>query len=94
MRDNGGYHDYHDLVLQLRGDVTAWGLSHTTAYKWAHSVDNVEDRGAGQADFQTEINGRTDNRFDRGHLRGQNDEHSGSPPGEQSDLESADWAWA
>ena len=69
-RDNGGYHDYHDLVLQLRGDVTAWGVSHTTAYKWAHSIDNIEDRGAGQGDFQTEINGRTDNRFDADYLRG------------------------
>ena len=69
-RDNGGYHDYHDVVAQLRGDLTRWGLSHTTTYKWAHSIDNIEDRGAGQADFQTEINGRTDNRFDPDYLRG------------------------
>jgi hypothetical protein len=69
-RDNGGYHDYHDIVVQVRGDLTRWGLAHTTTYKWAHSIDNIEDRGAGQGDFQTEINGRTDNRFDRDYLRG------------------------
>ena len=48
----------------------AWGLSHTTTYKWAHSIDNIEDRGGGQGDFQSEINGRTDNRFDPDYLRG------------------------
>jgi hypothetical protein len=69
-RDNGGYQDYHDLVLQVRGDLSRLGLSHTTSYKWAHSIDNIEDRGAGQGDFQTEINGRTDNRFDPDYLRG------------------------
>jgi hypothetical protein len=69
-RDNGGYQDYHDVVVQLRGSLNRWGLSHTTTYKWAHSVDNIEDRGAGQGDFQTEINGRTDNRFDPDYLRG------------------------
>src|SRR6185503_18363331 len=69
-RDNGGYHDYHDLVFQLRGNLTRWGLMHTTTYKWAHSIDNIEDRGAGQGDFQSEINGRTDNRFDPDYLRG------------------------
>ena len=69
-RDNGGYQDYHDLVLQLRGNLTSWGLSQTTTYKWAHSIDNIEDRGAGQSDFQSEINGRTDNRFDPDYLRG------------------------
>jgi hypothetical protein len=69
-RDNGGYQNYHDVVLQLRGTLTRWGLTHTTTYKWAHSVDNIEDRGAGQGDFQSEINGRTDNRFDADYLRG------------------------
>jgi hypothetical protein len=69
-RDNGGYQDYHDLVFQLRGELTGWGLLHTTTYKWAHSIDNIEDRGSGQSDFQSEINGRTDNRFDRDYLRG------------------------
>jgi hypothetical protein len=69
-RDNGGYHDYHDLVFQFRGDLPRWGLSQTTTYKWAHSVDNIEDRGAGQGDFQSEINGRTDNRFAPDYLRG------------------------
>jgi hypothetical protein len=69
-RDNGGYHDYHDLVFQLRGNLTGWGLTHTTTYKWAHSIDNIEDRGGGQGDFQSEINGRTDNRFDPDYLRG------------------------
>ncbi len=69
-RENGGYQNYHDLVFQVRGDLPAWGLSQTTTYKWAHSIDNIEDRGAGQGDFQTEINGRTDNRFDADYLRG------------------------
>ena len=69
-RDNGGYQDYHDLVFQLRGNLTRWGFSHTTTYKWAHSIDNIEDRGAGQGDFQSEINGRTDNRFVADYLRG------------------------
>jgi hypothetical protein len=69
-RDNGGYQNYHDLVFQLRGDLTPWGLSHTTTYKWARSIDNIEDRGAGQSDFQSEINGRTDNRFDADYMRG------------------------
>jgi hypothetical protein len=69
-RDNGGYQDYHDVVAQFRGELTRWGLAHTTTYKWAHSIDNIEDRGAGQSDFQTEINGRTDNRFERDYLRG------------------------
>ncbi|MPZ16934.1 MAG: hypothetical protein GEV06_03295 [Luteitalea sp.] len=69
-RDNGGYHTYHDLVFQLRGDIGRWGLSHTNTYKWAHSIDNIEERGAGQTDFQSEINGRTDNRFEPDYLRG------------------------
>ena len=69
-RDNGGYQNYHDFVAQFRGELTRWGVSHTTTYKWAHSIDNIEDRGAGQSDFQTEINGRTDNRFDPDYLRG------------------------
>lgn len=69
-RDNGGYHDYHDVVLQVRGTLSRLGLTHATTYKWAHSIDNIEDRGAGQGDFQSEINGRTDNRFDPDYLRG------------------------
>ncbi len=69
-RDNGGYHNYHDVVLQLRGTLSRLGLSHANTYKWSHSVDNIEDRGAGQGDFQSEINGRTDNRFDPDYLRG------------------------
>jgi hypothetical protein len=69
-RDNGGYQDYHDVIVQVRGGLTRWGLTHSNTYKWAHSIDNIEDRGAGQADFQTEINGRTDNRFDPDYLRG------------------------
>jgi len=69
-RDNGGYHHYHDLLFQLRGDLTSLGLSHTTSYKWARSIDNIEDRGAGQSDFQSEINGRTDDRFDPDYMRG------------------------
>lgn len=69
-RDNGGYQNYHDLLVQVRGTLERWGLSHTSSYKWAHSIDNIEDRGAGQSDFQSEINGRTDNRFEPDYLRG------------------------
>lgn len=69
-RDNGGYHNYHDIVLQVRGLLGRFGLTHSTTYKWAHSIDNIEDRGAGQSDFQSEINGRTDNRFDVDYMRG------------------------
>jgi hypothetical protein len=69
-RDNGGYQDYHDVLLQLTGRLNGAGLQHRTSYKWARSIDNIEDRGAGQSDFQTEINGRTDNRFDPDYMRG------------------------
>lgn len=69
-RDNGGEHDYHDLLFQVNGTFDRFGLTHTTSYKWAHSIDNIEDRGAGQGDFQSEINGRTDNRFDPDYMRG------------------------
>ncbi|MEO8076011.1 MAG: carboxypeptidase-like regulatory domain-containing protein [Acidobacteriota bacterium] len=69
-RDNGGYHLYNDVLAQLRGSLDRVGLSHTTSYKWAHSIDNIEDRGAGQGDFQSEINGRTDDRFDPDYMRG------------------------
>lgn len=69
-RDNGGYHNYHDVLAQLSGSVPRFGLTHRSSYKWAHSIDNIEDRGAGQGDFQSEINGRTDNRFDPDYMRG------------------------
>ena len=69
-RDNGGYHHYHDVTAQVRGTLPGVGLTHTTSYKWAHSIDNIEDRGTGQSDFQSEINGRTDNRFDPDYMRG------------------------
>lgn len=69
-RDNGGYHNYNDVLFQLHGTLDRVGLTHTTSYKWAHSIDNIEDRGAGQSDFQSEINGRTDNRFDADYMRG------------------------
>jgi len=69
-RDNGGYHHYHDVLAQLNGSLGRTGLMHTFSYKWAHSIDNIEDRGAGQSDFQSEINGRTDNRFDPDYMRG------------------------
>lgn len=69
-RDNGGYQNYTDLLLQLNGRLSRVGLSHRTSYKWARSIDNIEDRGAGQSDFQSEINGRTDNRFDADYMRG------------------------
>lgn len=69
-RDNGGYQDYTDALLQLTGRLVRFGLTHRTSYKWARSIDNIEDRGAGQSDFQSEINGRTDNRFDPDYMRG------------------------
>lgn len=69
-RDNGGYQRYHDLLVQATGAFERAGLSHTTSYKWARSITNIEDRGVGQSDFQTEINGRTDNRFDPDYMRG------------------------
>jgi hypothetical protein len=69
-RGNGGYHHYHDVLGQVHGTLDRIGLTHTTSYKWAHSIDNIEDRGAGQSDFQSEINGRTDNRFDPDYMRG------------------------
>lgn len=69
-RDNGGYHNYHDMLAQLGGTVSRFGLTHRSSYKWARSIDNIEDRGAGQGDFQSEINGRTDNRFDPEYMRG------------------------
>ncbi len=69
-RDNGGYHNYHDVLAQLSGTVARLGLTHRSSYKWARSIDNIEDRGAGQGDFQGETNGRTDNRFDPDYMRG------------------------
>lgn len=69
-RDNGGYHHYQDVLFQVNGTLGRMGLAHTTSYKYAHSIDNIEDRGAGQSDFQSEINGRTDNRFDTDYMRG------------------------
>lgn len=69
-RDNGGDHNYHDLLFQVNGTLRRLGLAHTTSYKWARSINNIEDRGAGQSDFQSEINGRTDNRFDPDYMRG------------------------
>ena len=60
-----------------------WGLSHTTTYKWAHSIDNIEDRGAGQCDFQTR-----DQRPDRQPLRSRlparpDDQHPDAPVRQQ-----------
>jgi hypothetical protein len=69
-RDNGGYHHYNDVLVQVHGTLDRAGLTHTTSYKWAHSIDNIEDRGAGQSDFQNEVNGRTDNRFVADYMRG------------------------
>ena len=61
----------------------------TTTYKWAHSIDNIEDRGAGQADFQTR-----DQRPDRQPLRPRlparpDDQHPDPSVREQPDLEPA-----
>jgi hypothetical protein len=69
-RDNGGYQNYHDVLFQLTGRLTRLGLTHRSSYKWAHSIDNIEDRGAGQSDFQAETNGRTDDRFNADYMRG------------------------
>ena len=69
-RDNGGYKNYHDVTAQVRGRPSSTGLDYTATYRWASSISNIEDRGQGSASFQSEINGRTDNRFDPDYLRG------------------------
>jgi hypothetical protein len=69
-RDNGGYKHYHDVTAQVRGRLSSAGLDYGATYRWASSISNIEDRGQGSANFQTEINGRTDNRFDPDYLRG------------------------
>jgi hypothetical protein len=69
-RDNGGDSNYHDLTVQLTGRLTDWGLTYNSTYKWAKGISNIEDRGNGSTNFQSEINGRTDNRFDARYLRG------------------------
>jgi len=68
-RDNGGYQNYHDIVVQLRGNVPRIGLTHASSYKWAYSIDNIANRGDDE-DFQIEVNTRTDDRFDPDYLRG------------------------
>jgi Carboxypeptidase regulatory-like domain len=68
-RDNGGDMSYHDFTIQFKGTVLG-GLTYLTSYKWAKGINNIEERGNGTTDFQTEINGRTDNRFDSRYLRG------------------------
>jgi hypothetical protein len=40
------------------------------SYKWSKGISNIEERGSSTPNFQSEINGRTDNRFDSGYLRG------------------------
>jgi len=68
-RDNGGDANYNDLTVQLQGRLSL-GLTYVASYKWAKGISNIEERGNGSTSFQTEINGRTDNRFDARYLRG------------------------
>jgi hypothetical protein len=63
-RDNGGDAKYNDLTVQLTGDWQRYGLSYVVSYKWAKGFSNVESNTNGNPDFQSEISGRTDNRFD------------------------------
>lgn len=69
-RDNGGDSNYHDLTAQLSGRLAGFGLGYVASYKWAKGISNIEERANGSGTFQTEINGRTDNRFDARYLRG------------------------
>jgi Carboxypeptidase regulatory-like domain/TonB dependent receptor-like, beta-barrel len=69
-RDNGGDSNYHDLTIQFTGRMQRLGLNYTSSYRWAKGISNIEERGSSTPDFQTEINGRTDNRFDARYLRG------------------------
>jgi hypothetical protein len=66
-RDNGGYHNYHDVTIQARGNLQN-GLLFNGAYRYTHSLTNVET--GNNTSFTTEINGRTDNRFDPDYFRG------------------------
>ncbi|HKQ72458.1 MAG TPA: TonB-dependent receptor [Blastocatellia bacterium] len=70
-RDNGGDSKYNDLTIQFKGDVQKLGLSYVSSYKWAKGYSNVESNTNGSADFQTEISGRTDSRFDTRYNYGQ-----------------------
>ena len=70
-RDNGGDAHYNDLTAQFKGKGFA-GLTYTSSYKWAKGISNDEDsfsRVVG-GNFNEEIAGRTDNRFDGTYLRG------------------------
>ena len=71
-RDNGGNSVYHDFTVQFQGRWLS-GLMYTSSYKWAKAISNVEDRAsrANAGDFNEEIAGRTDNRFDGRYFRGQ-----------------------
>jgi hypothetical protein len=70
-RDNGGDSKYNDLTIQFKGDFQKLGLTYVTSYKWAKGFSNVESNTNGSADFQSEISGRTDNRFDTRYLYGE-----------------------
>ena len=69
-RDNGGDSNYHDLTIQLTGRLQKAGLNYSSSYKWSKGISNIEERGSSTPNFQTEVNGRTDNRFDARYLRG------------------------
>jgi carboxypeptidase family protein/TonB-dependent receptor-like protein len=69
-RDNGGDSNYHDLTVQFTGRMQKAGLNYTSSYKWSKGISNIEERGSSTPNFQSEINGRTDNRFDSRYLRG------------------------
>ena len=47
-RDNGGYHNYHDLVPVARRALALGSVAHDELQVGA-SIDNIEERGAGQS---------------------------------------------
>jgi hypothetical protein len=61
--------NYNDVTVQFKGTLLG-GLYYTASYKFAKAINNIEERGNSTDSFQTEINGRTDNRFDSTYLRG------------------------
>src|SRR5262249_47397391 len=70
-RENGGDAHYNDFTAQIKGKGLA-GWSYTASYKWAKGISNDEDSFSRvlAGNFNEEIAGRTDNRFDGTYLRG------------------------
>src|SRR5262249_3747791 len=70
-RENGGDAHYNDFTAQLKGRKFH-GLEYMASYKWAKGISNDEDSFSRvvSGNFNEEIAGRTDNRFDGRYLRG------------------------